>query len=368
MPAGTKDSQLTEGWLAQEKDFIETFFEKKVPQALSETEPHVGEQRPTAESCDKFAKTLLGSDDIRPVDNQGAQSYTLICPSQNTIVQFRLRRFDEDALALAHKIYGELVPAPTLKNGFPIPVYVCPVMPGVLHIFQDFPKGLNKFPLDRQLNTVHDLAIFVAKAAFWPQPKESLTDDSWTVMARAKLTRLTQMTKLYQIEPRFARRASYLLSRLHLLEKLPLTLNHLDFAEINIMVDRESGHLTGVLDFDDARTEAFGMCIFGVYEGFFGVMRDARWRFFDEPVTGQSAGVPDRKSQTIRQVLEAAFWNSFWDAVPSWIKKSEYEDPVTVALDVGIINRYFDKDCDVDPDSEDDMRAVNWATGLLLDR
>lgn len=37
------------------------------------------------------------------------------------------------------------------------------------------------------------------------------------------------------------------------------------------MVDLH-GHVTGVIDFDDAQTEAFGMFIFGGYEGFFGVM------------------------------------------------------------------------------------------------
>lgn len=32
------------------------------------------------------------------------------------------------------------------------------------------------------------------------------------------------------------------------------------------------------------------------------------------------------------------------------------------------MNRYFDKDGDIDPEGRNDLRSVNWATGLLLDR
>jgi hypothetical protein len=171
----------------------------------------------TAASRDQFAKTVLHSDDIRPVDNQGAQSYTLICPSRNKIIQFRLHRFDEDVLALAHKIYGEWAPAPALIKEFSLPVYTCPVMPGIIHIFQKFP---DPFPLDRQLNTVRDLALFASKAAFWPQPRDSLSSDSWTIAAGTKLTRLTQMTRLSQMEPRFAQRAADLLKNAFLIIKI----------------------------------------------------------------------------------------------------------------------------------------------------
>jgi hypothetical protein len=182
-PGESKDSQSSEGWLAQEQDFIETFFERKVPQVLAKEGTHC-----TAASWDQFAKTVLQSNDIRPVDNQGAQSYTLICHSKNKVIQFRPHCFDEDVLALAHKIYGELVLAPTLIHGFSLPLYTCPVMPGIIHIFQRFPD--KAFPLDRQLNTIRDLALFVSKAAFWPQPRDSLSSDSWTITAGTKLTRL----------------------------------------------------------------------------------------------------------------------------------------------------------------------------------
>ncbi|RMZ79656.1 hypothetical protein DV738_g3153, partial [Chaetothyriales sp. CBS 135597] len=363
-----QDGHLSERWLDQEKEFIETFFGKKVPQILSKHGPAGEGFQCTAETCDDFAKTTLGSEDVQLVDNQGAASYTLICRSQNKIVQFRLERFDEHIMELAHKIYDKLVPIPSLINGFPLPVYVCPIIPGIVHIFQEFPK--DRFPLERQLNTVRDLAAFVAKAAFWPQTRDTLSSHSWTLTAGKKLKSVASMESLRQLDPRFAHKAAELSSKLQLLDKLPLVLTHIDFAEVNLMVDPPTGHLTGVLDFDGARIEAFGMCIFGVYEGFFGEMRDAKWRFFDQPAPPdqQDGGqVPDDPPRSVRETLCTAFWDMLWDAVPSWMNRQELEDAVTVSLELGIINRYFDKDGDIDPENEDDLRSVNWAAGLLFD-
>lgn len=296
------------------------------------------------------------------MDNQGAASYTLICPSQKKIIQFRLKPFDEHILSLAHDIYGDLVPIPTrlYRYSFPLPTYVCPVIPGIVHILQDFPK--DRFPVQRQLNTVRDLAVFIAKAAFWPQPRQALSSDSWTITASTKLKDLASMNQLRQIEPRFAQKAAELISKLHLLDRLPLVLTHIDFAEVNLMVDPSDGHLTGVLDFDGARVEAFGMCLFGVYEGFFGEMRDAKWRFFDQPA------IPGNSPRSVRETLQTTFWDTLWDAMPPGMTRQDLEEPVMVALEVGIINRYFDKDGDIDTEDENDLRSVNWATGLLLDR
>jgi len=131
-------------------------------------------------------------------------------------------------------------------------MYVCPVIPGAVRILQDFPK--DRFTLQRQLNTVCDLAAFVAEAAFWPQPRQALLCDSWTATASTKLKNLASMNRLRQIEPRFAQKAVELTSKLHLLDRLPLVLTHIEFAEVNLMVDPSGGHLTDVLDFDGACT------------------------------------------------------------------------------------------------------------------
>lgn len=213
------------------------------------------------------------------------------------------------------------------------------------------------------MNTIHDLVEFVAKGAFRPQTQSANLDISWTTTAEAKLIDLAKNSNLDKIESRFARKAEELIPKLHLLEKLPPVLTHIDLAEVNLLVDPDSGHLKGVLDFEGARVEAFGLCVFGIYEGFLGVMKEDKWSFFDQPA-------PAVGGRTVRQVLEQEFWNMLWNAVPSWMQKSQYEEAVAVAvaLDTGIINRYFDWEGDVDAGNEYHMRSVNWAAGLLLDR
>ncbi|KAG9238929.1 hypothetical protein BJ875DRAFT_501659 [Amylocarpus encephaloides] len=201
----------------------------------------------------------------------------------------RLRKFcSASPPALAHKIYGDLVPSIMSFDSYALPVYVCPVIPGQVHMLQKFPKGA--FPLQRQLTTVTELAQFVAKSAFWPQPNDSLR----------------------KIEPRFVNKASSLLEKVSLLDKLPPVLTHHDFAEVNIMVDLQ-GHVTGVIDFDDAQTEAF---------------------------------------------------------VPPEMRRPEFEEAVMVAVDIGIVNRYFVRGLieNVNLESEDHRSSLGFARGIFLAR
>ncbi|KAI9748976.1 MAG: hypothetical protein M4579_007059, partial [Chaenotheca gracillima] len=318
----------------------------------------------TANLCEEVARRTLNTDDIQPVENQGATSYTLICKSQAKIIQFRLKPFNEEILALAHQIYGDLVPSVTLIDGFPLPVYVSSVIPGRIHIFQDFPE--TEFPLERQLITIKELARFVAKSAHFPRPTTSFLPTSWTKTARSTLEKLSQNEDLEKIEPRFRKKALSLLDKIHLLDRLPPILSHADFAEVNILVNAE-GSVTGVIDFEDAQTEAFGMCIFGVYEGFFGVMKHQKWTFFDQPAYGDGLGT----GQTVRDVLETAFWDTLWDALPPEMQSREdLEEALMVAVDVGIVNRYFVRGLleTVDLETEDHRISLEFARGILLDR
>ncbi|KAI9814159.1 MAG: hypothetical protein M1832_005970 [Thelocarpon impressellum] len=332
--------QRSEAWLAQEREMIAAFFEEK--------------------DCESFARSVLRADDIHPVENQGATSYTLICPSQSKIIQFRLQRLDEELLALARQIYGTVVPSVTFHSGLPIPVYVSPVIPGQIHIFQKFPP--DAFPLERQLTTTTELARFVAKSAARPLPASSYSPTSWTKTAPTVLEKITLNQALEMHDPRFKVKALHLLDKIHLLDKLPPVLSHADFAEVNILVNAH-GNVTGVIDFEDAQTEAFGMCIFGVYEGFFGEMRHQKWSFFDMPAGGRSG-------KSVRQVLEAAFWDTLWDALPPEMRRQDLEEAVMVAVDIGIVNRYFVRGLleGVDLGSNDHRMSLEFARGLLLDR
>ncbi|KAI9678047.1 MAG: hypothetical protein M1817_005991 [Caeruleum heppii] len=349
-----EENQLSEAWLAQEREMIANFFNKLVPQTLNRGATC------TAQDCDDFARRTLQTEHVRPVDNQGATSYTLICLDQEKIIQFRLKRFQDDVLTLAHQIYGDLVPTVTAIAGFPLPVYLSTVIPGQIHIFQTFPS--EAYPLNRQLVTVTDVARFVARSAHWPQPESSYAATSWTKSARLTLTTLEQNHDLKRFDPRFSQKATSLLQQLILLDTLPPVLSHSDFVEINMFVDPE-GSLTGVIDFEDAQTEAFGMCLFGVYESFFGVMRYGKWTFFD-----QDAGNGYDKS--VWDVLETAFWDTLWDAMPPTISRSQYEEAVMVALEIGMVNRYFVRGLleGVDEENQGHRISLEFARGMLLDR
>lgn len=52
---------------------------------------------------------------------------------------------------------------------------------------------------------------------------------------RSTLKMLTQNEDLKRFEPRFIKKASLLLEKVHLLDQLPPVLSHADFAEINII-------------------------------------------------------------------------------------------------------------------------------------
>lgn len=121
--------------------------------------------------------------------------------------------------------------------------------------------------------------------------------------------------------------------------------------------------MTGFIDWEDAKPEAFGMCIFGIYEGFFGVMTDQKWSFFD-----QDAG--DGSCRSVRNILETAFWETLWDTLSPEMSRQKFEEAVTVALDIGVVNRYFVRGLleRVDPESEDHGISLEFAKGMLLDR
>jgi len=151
--------------------------------------------------------------------------------------------------------------------------------------------------------------------------------------------------------PELHARAQSIQSKLYLLDELPPVLSHHDFSEINILVDRDSGGLTGVVDFDEAQIEAFGMCIFGLYECFFGAMEKGRWSWYED-----------------RQRLEGAFCGALWDNLPPSMKQEELQDALSVAIDVGMIQRYFIRGMldEYNETNKVHVMSLEYARALLL--
>ena len=117
-------------------------------------------------------------------------------------------------------------------------------------------------------------------------------------------------------------------TRLHLLDALPGVLTHLDLGGQSSFVDKETGALTGVIDFDEARTEAFGINIFTLYENHIGSMEDGHWSPYDIPAGVQHPGL------SVSEVLTKAFWDALWAYTAPSLRGEEFEEAVGVALRV----------------------------------
>ena len=354
---------LPEGWEASEKEMIDNFFKEKIPAAFTQRadrDPGFTPKACSASDCLQYAKTLMPGMPIALVDNQGCNSYTLTCPERNRIIQFRAAKLETEAINEAKQIYGDLVANTTHHDDFVLPVYTYNILPGQLHVWQKISR--DSFPLEREKKTIIDLAKFIATASHYPRSKDRYHGSSWTKSAKAAVQRLEQNSSLKQMAPEIHTLITSLSTRLHLLETLPTVLSHLDLGGPNIFVDKENGALTGVIDFDEARTEAFGINIFSVYENHIGSMEDGHWSPYDMPAVEQHPGL------SVSEVLTKAFWDSLWTYAAPGIKREEFEEAVGVALRVGIINRYFVRGMldEIDLAKRVHVISLDYAKGILL--
>lgn len=348
------DLVLSEGWDVSEQMIIDSFFENSVPKVAKTT--------CSAVECCKFAQNLVHGKRIVLVNNQGCHSYTLACPESNLIIQFRLKELETKFIDEGKKIYGDLVSQVVQHSGFDLPVYTFDIVPGVALYWQEPPR--DPFPLERELNTVIDLAKFIATSSHFPHPPADCKESSKTHTARAIFKRLEQNLSLEKIAPDVHAEVTLISAQLHLLQSLPLVLTHPDLVGLNIFVDRKSGNFTGVIDFDDAQIEALGMNIVTLYEWFVGSMEDGHWSPYGTPA-GEQYG-----SENVSQVLEAAFWDTFWANVCPDLEREGSKQAISVALRVGVINRYIVDggmlDENVLENGRGDDRSLDYAKGILL--
>ena len=217
--------------------------------------------------------------------------------------------------------------------------------------------------LERELKTVTDLAVFIARSSFFPHPTADCQHDSKTQRAHATFKRLEQNSSLKAIAPDVHAEVTSVTAKLHLLESLPLVLSHPDLVGLNVFVDRTTGAITGVIDFDGAQIEALGINIVTLYEWFLGSIEKRHWSPYDMPA-GEPYG-----SKTVCQVLESAFWETFWANVSPDPRKENSKEALCVALRVGIVNRYIvDSKMLDEVDFEKrhgDDRSLDYVKGIL---
>lgn len=345
---------LPDGWDQSEQLMINDFFGQRVPKIAKTT--------CSAFECHVFAKTLMQGEEIVLVNNQGYHSYTLACPKSNQIIQFRLKELNIGFISEAKDIHGDLVSKIDHHSGFKLPVYTFDTVPGVAHYWQE--PSRDHFPLERELWTVKDLAKFIAAPSNYPHRPADCKDTSKTHCARATFNRLEQNVSLKKIAPHLHAEVISVSAKLHLLQNLPLVLSHPDLVGLNIFVERTDGRITGVIDFDDAQVEALGINIVTLYEWFLGSMEDSHWSPYDMPA-GEQYG-----SRSVCQVLEAAFWDTFWANVGLDMSKEGSKEALWIALKVGIINRYIVDGGMLDEvdleKGHGDARSLDYAKGILV--
>ncbi|KAF2492499.1 hypothetical protein BU16DRAFT_542389 [Lophium mytilinum] len=224
----------------------------------------------TRELCDDMALSISGSP-IIPAPIQGAFSYTVIAGARKSkIVQFRARTspFDMETLALARNIHPDFVPATTFHGTLgegevsPLSVYVMEKISGTTHIearFHDESTAESKLECEsRQMVTVIDFARFFSQA--W-RGRQSLPKEKVNALRHQHRIDLDLLSQ--SLPPRFSIILQQLRAHLPLIysANFQLVLTHNDLCEINILMDPETGKITGFIDCAEAKILPFGFAL-----------------------------------------------------------------------------------------------------------
>ncbi|TQN63764.1 hypothetical protein CSHISOI_11656, partial [Colletotrichum shisoi] len=214
------------------------------------------------ETCDLLAKELVGGDQVAPVAVQGACSYTVYAGHDlDHVVQFRLKSLGIklETAALARRIFGSLVPevsfrqqlgqdSTTVEAREPLLVYVMNRMRGITRL--DFVLSISISAVNHA-NPVPNTRFF---AQSWKSPQE--VDQARRLSMLAMFER--ELHLLLAALPGFDEIIRATLASLPNVLSLPMVLVHKDFGDSNIMVQRESSRLVGVIDWAEAEVAPFG--------------------------------------------------------------------------------------------------------------
>ncbi|KAF4625637.1 hypothetical protein G7Y89_g12528 [Cudoniella acicularis] len=258
----------------------------------------------TREVCDTKAKDLVGGE-VDPVTVQGNCSYSVYAgPEFEFVVQFRLKSLmlKSEITALAREIYGFLAPNASFHGQLggggkePLFIYVMNRIPGISYL--DFVLA-NGFPKNSDLNFVwrktlmRDVAHFFALS--WKAPQE--VDADYRENLRRTYTKELQLL-LHSLPTRFHYAIQKCLDSMEAILSLPMVLLHHDFGSCNIMVDKTSCHLNGVIDWAEAEIRPFGQNLHSLqaltgalhlkngwrqYEDY-GALQDTFWSAFRDEV------------------------------------------------------------------------------------
>ncbi|TDZ18785.1 hypothetical protein Cob_v008416 [Colletotrichum orbiculare MAFF 240422] len=245
--------------------------------------------------CKAFASKITGSLTVHTA-TQGAFSYTVA--SERHVVQFRgkVSPLDIGLLNLAKRIHGGTVAwtfdAGRLPEDAEVLVYCMEKLPGQPYSQLSGPcLGLSALVSQRRM-TLKGFARFFAQSWNKPQPVER------NRILQTKSSHQQKLLVLLNSLPKaYGRLLSFCLNNLDAAfhAEMPWALTHGDLCDTNIMIDSESGELTGIIDWAEGDVLPFGMALWGL-ETLLGYMDvgQGRWVYYSQ-----------------REEMEKLFWHYF---------------------------------------------------------
>ncbi|KAK2747501.1 hypothetical protein FQN57_001993 [Myotisia sp. PD_48] len=263
------------------------------------------------QQCDSFAINLLGKP-LTPVPIQGQFSYTLLAGPKSMVIQFRSAKspLDHEITTLSKNVHGNLVAKTEAHRGMgdnSLFIYVIERLPGVPYITL-------RFNLERQMNTVLGLARFFAAAWVKPQPQSE-------ILLRNKYD--LKLQELSNVMPSYLTSViASVQSQLDLLfsSNFRWALCHGDLNEMNLLVDEDTGNLTGVVDWAEASIQPFGISLWGL-ETLLGFSDQNGFHYYSSSMD-----------------LENAFWTAFRDEAGGL--SEDDKKCIHLSRRVGILLRY----------------------------
>jgi hypothetical protein len=116
-----------------------------------------------------------------------------------------------------------------------------------------------------------------------------------------------------------------------MINMVPWVLTHQDLSNMNILVDPDSGHITGVVDWADATIEPFGVALWGL-ESVLGCSGPGGWSYFGSDPSYSHFGCSPTRSR-------ALFWKTFLREIECTIS-DECRHAVNEVRTLGILLRY----------------------------
>ncbi|VUC34223.1 unnamed protein product [Clonostachys rosea] len=259
-------------------------------------------------ACDSFAASVSRGVKCIPAQHQGYCSYTIFL-SAHHLLQFRPAQFrlDMQVCREAKEIYGALVPATSYMGTVDAQELEGPTIRDALHVYlQDVISGISLevlrhtpyFSSKHRRNLIEDLADVFAAGIHQGKHPQSATKRGQVglnkgIVGRSLVGRLSLLQALSGPESKYVKQVQQQAKVIE--SKMPWCFTHGDLVPANIMVNPDTGHLTGLIDWAEGEWLPLGTSLYGLEEVLGQVSRDGKtFEYYEDHL-----------------YLRARFWNRF---------------------------------------------------------